>query len=117
MGWAPPGRTTGLLGDADGDPSNDLRTRGGDAVARAGLRVRAVLYGRRGDSWRVRQAGSLFDHAPGQDTSTFTLRALPRLVVDESDLTAAERRRGVRVCTAAGVTDEAMLAARALTSR
>ncbi|HET7842761.1 MAG TPA: Ig-like domain repeat protein [Xanthomonadales bacterium] len=36
-----------------------------------------ALYRRFADAWRVRAANSLFDYAPGTDTSTFTLAGWP----------------------------------------
>ncbi|MGZ8306600.1 MAG: S8 family serine peptidase [Allosphingosinicella sp.] len=38
----------------------------------------AILYGKFGEAWRVTNATSLFDYAPGTTTATFTDRSWPR---------------------------------------
>jgi hypothetical protein len=95
-------RYSGILGDLDGNPKNDLRTRSGKVIptkdgSTYGILKNAIssfvsiplpiskletvffdqLYKDFGDSWRISQPESLFDYAPGQSTETFTKRGYP----------------------------------------
>jgi hypothetical protein len=98
----------GLLGGWDGNPSNDLKPRGG-GPPRPAVDSLSWLYGAFGDSWRVTQAESLFDYGPGQDTSTFTDDAFPANVVIATTLPTARFNEAHAACTAAGITDETQL--------
>lgn len=64
------------------------------------------LYQTLADAWRVDQATSLFDYAPGETTETFTVRNFPAEadLVYLADLTDAQRAAGEAAC--ADVTDE-----------
>lgn len=117
------GKVAGLLGDFDGNPRNDLETRGGKRIPYttedAGYgypeRVRPKernlksffdnLYDTVGDSWRITQAQSLMDYGPGQTTKSFTDRSVPKRDVDRSDLSRARRASAEAICRAAGITD------------
>ncbi|MEH3053036.1 MAG: VWD domain-containing protein [Patulibacter minatonensis] len=121
------GKVTGLLGDFDGAPADDLRTRGGKVIAytaRAaswpGLARVSIddptdpkfadkLYDDLGDSWRLTQAESLLDYAKGQTTKTFTDQSIPRKLIDPADLSASKRQAAEATCRAAGVTAPAAL--------
>jgi RHS repeat-associated protein len=70
------GHLHGLFGDYDGDETNDLVPRGGSAPLDQPLTAEA-LYGDFGESWRVSPETSLFDYAPGTDTTTYTDRTFP----------------------------------------
>jgi hypothetical protein len=94
------GQVTGLLGDADGDPSDDLRTRGGQIVGVPPL-DRATLYDRFGDSWRVTDAESLLPYRPGESTATFTDRSFPAELVAAEDL--GDTGAAEALCRAGGV--------------
>jgi hypothetical protein len=95
------GRLVGVLGNADGDDSNDFRTRDGRQLA-APPEFEA-LYADFAESWRVRPGESLFDYEPGESTDTFTLRDMPRekVTIDDQDLGA--RTRAEQRCRDAGV--------------
>jgi len=98
------GRYTGLLGNSNGNPKDDLQTRSGQVIETqstygqiaqtassfipgvgriAGLvsKVENIvfdqLYKEFGNSWRISQAESLFDYKAGQNTDTFTDRGFP----------------------------------------
>jgi hypothetical protein len=104
------GALSGLLGDSDGEPADDLRTRAGevlDPVRAPGSRT--LLYRRLGDSWRIRPGESLLDYAPGESTRTFTDRTFPRRLFALDDLTPARRARAEARCRAAGVVEEDLL--------
>ncbi|MGI8329947.1 VWD domain-containing protein [Actinomadura scrupuli] len=91
------GKVSGLLGDFDGDPADDLPA---SSSARD-------LHGGFADSRRVTAAASLFDYAPGQNTRTFTDRSFPDLDAPGpgSDALAAAGQ----ICRISGVTDPAAL--------
>jgi len=63
------------------------------------------LYETLADAWRVPQASSLFDYAPGESTETFTKRSFPAEgdLIQLEDLTPAQRAAGEAAC--ANVTD------------
>ncbi|MDI2124857.1 VWD domain-containing protein [Yinghuangia seranimata] len=94
------GGLSGLLGDFDGRPANDLVTAGGSALAQPP--AWADLHGAFADHWRIRAEESLFDYAPGRSTASYTDRAFPaeRPAAALPNRPAAEAR-----CAEAGVTD------------
>ncbi|MEZ5099055.1 MAG: VWD domain-containing protein [Thermoleophilia bacterium] len=121
------GKVSGLLGDFDGDPADDLAARDGERVAytyepyRVSLigkgeareertaRFRTALYDRLGDSWRLRQRESLLDYRPGETTATFTDRTLPAARAEVEDVPRATRQRAERICRARGIVGEGAL--------
>jgi hypothetical protein len=101
------GKLTGLLGNFDGNDTNDLVTRDGKPIpAQPDYNQ---LYHTFGDSWRISQAESLFDYTPGQTTATFTDRTYPARPLTVNDLSADERTQATAMCKAAGVTDQTLL--------
>lgn len=106
---APPARAgtlEGLLGDHDGDPGDDLASRGGGRVSQPP--TFESLYPGYADSWRVEASRSLFDYEPGQSTATFTDRRFPDRLLTVGDL--PNRATAELVCRRAGVTDPQTLA-------
>ncbi len=97
---------TGLLGNFDGDPKNDVAVRGGKVITPDF----ASLYPAYADSWRVTSATSLFDYSPGTSTSTFTDRSFPSKPETADGLTDAQRSAARGACAAAGVVDATDLA-------
>jgi hypothetical protein len=69
------GHLVGLLGDDNGDQSNDFRL--GDGTTLGSPPAFDDVHGRFADSWRVTDTTSLFDYAPGTSTATFTDRTVP----------------------------------------
>lgn len=94
------GELRGLLGDFDGDRTDDLVLGDGRVLDDPSVEV---LHGPFADAWRVTPAGSLFDYGPGESTAAFTDRSMPRRAVSAATLPAADRRRAEAVCRAAGV--------------
>ena len=82
------GKITGLLGNLNKNPKDDLIKRDGTVLTEPV--ATSQLYGEYADSWRVNQAESLFDYNPGENTSTFTLQNYPRQKVKISDLNPAD---------------------------
>ncbi|OJJ20753.1 hypothetical protein BI308_20390 [Roseofilum reptotaenium AO1-A] len=125
---SPPGQFTGLLGNLNGNPGDDLRTRNGnvlpskssygqvrDVVTRivpipGAIPVRRIenavfnqLYKNFGNSWRISQSESLFDYAPGQTTETFTDKSFPKRYKTMDMLSAQQIREAEQTCLEAGV--------------
>jgi hypothetical protein len=99
------GSLSGLLGNFDGSPQNDVAVSGGSPFTPTFDR----LYPSFADSWRVSAASSLFDYPTGESTATFTDRGLPARPAVASDLPTAQRSAALAACQAAGVSDAADL--------
>ncbi len=123
----------GLLGNANGNPADDLQTRNGKVIPtkenstygqvsqalRNVLPVPAplnqaekiffdVVYKEFGDSWRISQTESLFDYPPGKDTGTFTNRSFPNSYLSLNSLLPPQIRQAEEICRKAGVESELM---------
>lgn len=99
------GKLSGLFGNADGDPQNDLVLQGKKTVIEP---VFEQLYPAYADSWRVGGDSSLFTYENGQTTATFTDRTMPEKPVLPAQLpgfAAAER-----YCKSLGITDPTVIA-------
>ena len=97
------GKVEGLLGNFDGDPTNDIAPAKGAALAQPVAFNQ--LYPSYADSWRVAQNESLFTYAAGQSTETFTDRGFPTKPIGVADLDATRRAEAEAICRWAGVTD------------
>ncbi len=82
------GQVTGLLGNFNKNPKDDLTKRDGTVLTEP-VAI-SQLYGEYADSWRVSQSESLFDYQPGESTTSFTLKDYPRKQVKISDLSLAD---------------------------
>jgi len=125
------GTLTGLLGNFNQTPEDDLMGRDGsvipaqstysvatntlDQVLPSVIPVREVedayfdsLYRQFGDSWRIRQSESLFDYEPGQSTATFTDTAFPRQLVTLNGVAPNQVEAALNTCREAGVEEELM---------
>ncbi len=106
------GDVAGLLGDADGDPDDDVALPSGDLLAPPGtLPGHDLLYGDWADAWRLTDATSLFTYVPGESTATHTDRTFPASDTRLADLLDAQRRRAEQACRDAGVTAPDLLQA------
>ncbi|MCU0338951.1 MAG: VWD domain-containing protein [Spirosomaceae bacterium] len=92
------GKVTGLLGNFDGNPDNDLTLSSGATVEV----TFANLHGTFAESWRVKSGQSLFVYEAGKNSDSYTLRTFPakRPAFDEARLEWAKN-----VCQQAGVSD------------
>lgn len=97
----------GLMGNANGDPADDLQTREGTVIAQPV--TDDGLYGEYAEAWRITAEESLFDYAAGESTETFTDRTFPDAVVTVESLPAADRARAEAVCRAAGIVEDTVL--------
>ncbi len=121
----------GLLGNYNGNPNDDLRSRNGTQLqARSTYSVatntlnRALpaaipvyeletayfeqLYKQFGDSWRVTQAESLFDYPAGLTTASFTDRGFPAEYLTLNGVSDQDLEAAIEACEAAGVPEEQM---------
>ena len=96
------GSVVGLLG-SDAGQANDFQLADGAVLAQP--LTEAELYGAYANAWRVTQASSLFDYAPGQTTGTFTNLAFPSGGLTLADLPPALVQQAAQAVAAAGITD------------
>jgi hypothetical protein len=101
------GEFIGLLGNLDGDPSNDLAVKNGTTLPAQPSHEQ--LYGEFADSWRVGQDTSLLDYPAGTDTNTYTDPGFPAKVPLTDDASTAQQEAARRVCAALGVVDDVAL--------
>ena len=107
LGESQEGNVMGLLGNADGDPKNDITTRSGNNL---GTNLDFyTLYPGYANSWRISQEESLFDYAPGENTETFTVYNFPRTLARVSDLDAATYAVAEKICLEAGITGKTFI--------
>ena len=99
----------GLLGSADGNPGNDLTARDGTVIDPNDPAFATKLYDPFGKSWRITQAESLFDYAPGETTATFTKLDIPHGPATIDSLDTATRTKAAAICRAMGVISEPTL--------
>ena len=81
----------GLLGDENGDKTDDLTERDGTVLDRSDPDFATKVYSQFGDSWRIKQSESLFDYRPGESTATFTDLSIPSAPVTVDSIPAAAR--------------------------
>ena len=102
--WVPPSPDNdleGLLGNSDGDPSNDLRLKDGTQLPADASAT--VLHTDFADSWRISNDESLFTYGEGESTETFTDRTFPQSYVTIHDLSAEQIVEATAKCEEAGV--------------
>ena len=87
--------TSGLLGDNDGDPTNDLLTREGESADDVDS---GYIHGWFAESWRIEQQESRFTYAPGESTETVSDRTFPSNAVQLSDFPADELEDAMATC-------------------
>ncbi len=109
------GKLAGLLGNFGGSSGAPLVGRDGrrypaELITGDGPTSSAARYGLFGESWRVRQRGSLFTYPRGKNTSSYTVRGFPFDQYDLSGAPAAQRAQAEQLCRGAGVSDPAALA-------
>jgi hypothetical protein len=93
------GHLRGLLGNFDGDRTNDIASRSG-AIVPAPPDVNA-LYPGFADSWRITQARSLFSYERGASTGTYIDRPFPTRATSIADIQNVPGARAA--CRIAGV--------------
>jgi hypothetical protein len=102
-----PGSVQGLLGNANGNPANDLTLADGTVLPTN--MPSSELYGAYADSWRVAQATSLLDYGPGQTTQTFTDKNYPGTPITLASFPQAQVQAAMAVAEQLGITDPGLL--------
>jgi hypothetical protein len=97
------GPVSGILGNADGNSANDLALPDGTVLTQP--LTFDQLYTTFADAWRVTQANSLFDYAPGQTTATFTNLAFPPAPITVADLPTTVVQQAQDAIAGLGITD------------
>lgn len=107
ISYALSGKLIGLMGNADGEPENDLVTEDGSTLGvRPGF---DDLYPRFADKWRVTDESSLFEYNSGESTATFTNRDFPSGIARVSDLPEEVKEMAEKTCQQAGITNPVVL--------
>lgn len=100
------GRTSGLLGDADGDPSNDLVDRDGNLIALEDTWAQ-VYDDAFKEAYRLDPADSMFvADEGGVDYHADEMREYPREVLDLSSFDGTLQDAARRLCGATGLEGE-----------
>ncbi|MCB1968300.1 MAG: VWD domain-containing protein, partial [Candidatus Accumulibacter sp.] len=102
----PDGSLHGLLGNFDGNATNDLATRDGTVLPTQ--LTFAELYDTFANSWRITQAESLFDYRAGESTATFSGDNCPIQKTTRASLPADKVAEATALLDAAGITDPAL---------
>ena len=101
------GKIIGLLGNANGDPNDDITKRNG---VNLGTNLEfSTLYPEYADSWRISQEESLFDYAEGESTETFTDRSFPYALATTANLSDAQVDKAEKICRDARITNPVIL--------
>ncbi len=104
------GLVRGLLGNSDGDKTNDLQTRDGSTTFDiANKLTKDELYNQFGNSWRISQEESLFTYAEGKNTATYTDLNFPYALVTADDLSETVYNNAKQICLDAGITNPILL--------
>src|SRR6185436_1972901 len=91
---------SGLLGNANGDPADDLTGRDGKPVAQDAPFAAALAAAL---TWRIRADESLFDYLPGETTASFDHPGFPRDPAPVIDPASPEYQHAHDVCVSTGV--------------
>ncbi|SER06606.1 RHS repeat-associated core domain-containing protein [Nitrosomonas sp. Nm51] len=97
------GEIAGLLGNADGDKTNDIALADGTVLT--GPLTKQDLYGPFADSWRVTPETSLFVYGDGESTETFTIPNFPLRTISVNDLDPAVRAAAEEAVRNVGLTE------------
>jgi len=92
------GRLSGILGNFNGVAEDDLVIRGTKQKIEP---VFKALYPAFADSWRVKNASTLFSYETGQSAATFTDKSLPEGSVDPAKLPMA--KTAAKLCAGKGL--------------
>lgn len=125
------GMYLGLLGNADGIPSNDLTSKfgqqtslgrhfyslntinNGQSVSRTAQKDEAKfnksIINNFGESWRVSSYNSLFDYAYGKNTYSFKQNTKAKNVATLANLPENDVKAAKKACEEAGITDTDVL--------
>jgi hypothetical protein len=106
------GQFEGLLGNFDGNLTNDFALRDGTILPQP--IDFETFYGEYVNDWRISNEESLFFYGEGEDTSTFTDLAFPAAVVNLDDFPADVVAAAMAAAAAKGITDPGLVEAAVL---
>lgn len=93
-------KITGLFGNYDGNPDNDLILKSGAKVTAENLHTQFA------EDWRVTSTSSLFYYDNGKNTESYTIRNFP---TKKAIITDDTRKKAEIICRNAGVTSQPFL--------
>ncbi|WP_044171896.1 VWD domain-containing protein [Flectobacillus major] len=96
------GKVNGILGNFDGNTTNDLQLSNGKAISYSF----GELYPSYADSWRIQQSNSLFVYDAGKNTDSYTNKAFPQA---PPSFLASQQQQATNTCKAAGISEEPFL--------
>jgi hypothetical protein len=127
------GKYSGLLGNVNGNPKDDLQIQGGSNISETrssygdvkqvlnlvGLRIPGALdaaekqyfdkmYMEFANSWLVKPEESLFDYPSGKTTKNYTDPAFPDKYLTLNMLSSSQIQQAREACTRANVTEDLM---------
>ncbi len=101
------GQMTGLLGNYNGDGSDDYRLRSGEPLATPlSFETQYTTYA---DSWRLLATESLLHYGSGETTETFTNFAIPGRRATLADVPADARKEAEARCGEENISDPRVL--------
>lgn len=98
--------TVGILGNINGNPSDDFMTRDGKVLAQP-VAFNDV-YSQFAASWRLSDSESLFAYQPGKSSSSYSDLSFPHAALTVADLPQADHSAALAACKAAGVPNAAL---------
>lgn len=101
----------GMFGSPDGDPDNDLVTRGGSQIEPHVRFDFETFHTNYIDSWRIAQDESLFHYESGETTDSFLIEGWPHTWMTVAGLEPLQRSEAEQICRDTGVTREDLLLA------
>ena len=98
---AGPSDLTGLLGNADGNPANDLKLSDGTPLGASPSQ--ATIHGSYANSWRITDSESLFTYDAGKSTASYTDLSFPPSIFTINDVEPSARDLSITACEQQGV--------------
>jgi hypothetical protein len=100
-----PGPSTGMLGNNDGDPTNEFATRSGTQLSDEADADFGAFYAPGGyvDSWRITAEESLFHYEAGETTDGFVIEGFPAEPSDLDLLAFEDVVAAQEICETVGV--------------
>ena len=99
----------GLIAGAGDGTTDKVASRDGSALSTTDPDFANKLYKQVGNSWRIKQAESLFHYWPGESTAKFTDLTMPLKPVNAASLSSDVRSKAEGICWAFGVRNEPLL--------
>ncbi|KAI0237078.1 Mucin-like protein [Lamellibrachia satsuma] len=94
------GKTKGLMGLFNGDPTDDLLPPGENVVPLSNSSSEKRIFDEFGELWRIQKIDSLFYYAPGESYSTYAHTEFQPLFLEDvlANMTTAQRTKAEQTC-------------------